>query len=452
MKIIIVGAGRIGTNLAKSLADENNEIYLIERNEDVARKAMEKLDVKVITGNGSDPDVLKRAQVVDAELVLALTTSDETNLVVCALAALFGAKRRLARVRNTALSTTLEEFGYRQFSIDEIINPELVAAEAIVNIIQSPGSNEVADFAQGKILLRGFDIPEGSPLCQYQIGDLREEDFPWPFLIVSIVRNRTVIIPKGDTHIEAGDLIYVLLPQPSLAEFLTFVNPQVTMPTKVVIYGATMTGQHVAAALAQKVRDIIIIEEDENLAAEVAGKLTSVRVIHGSASETDILTECGIEAADVFIATSDNDHSNLISSVLAKDKGAKRTIIMTQQPDYMSIVNALDIDAIINPHYLAVKQILHLVRGEGIQAVTKLLECDAEAIELVPQAGSAVTKDKISRLKFPKNAIIGAIDTGSEVVLANGDTQIQEGQKVIVFCHGSAVAKMQSFFMNKHLL
>lgn len=449
MRIIIIGAGRIGTNLAKSLAQENNEVYLIEKDERVARKNVEKLDVKVIIGNGADPSVLQKAHVSEAELVLAVSPSDEINLVVCSLAGLFGAKRRIARVRNASLSEALSKFGYDQFKINEIINPELVAAHAIRKLVETPGASEVADFAEGKILLRAFDISTGSPLCGAKIEEFRDEDFPWPFLIISVVRNQAVIIPKGDTAIEAGDHIYVLLPPSSLGEFLTFVNPEVKLPKKVVIYGATIIGTCVAKALTGKVSDILLIEEDSAIAEEAAGDLEGVRIINGSASDQDILTECGIEATDIFIATSKSDHANLVSSMLAKKRGAKTTIITTQQQDYIPLVDALDIDAVINPHYLAVEQILHLVRGKGISSVTKLLEGETEALEFVPEEGSPVTKGPLKTIKFPKNSIIGAVYSGKGVVLASGDVQINAGEKVIVFCHETAVKKLQNLFTRK---
>ena len=449
MKVIIVGAGRIGVSLAKSLAKENNEVYLIERNEKVARQGGEKLDVKIIVGNGADPDILKRAQVKEAELVLAVSTSDETNLVVCSLAGLFGAKRCIARVRNTSLGESLGKAGYSQFKIDEIINPELVAAQAIRKIVETPGASEVSDFADGKILLRAFDISKSSPLCGTKIEDFRDEDFPWPFLIVSIVRDSAVIIPKGDTIIEQDDHMYVLLPKLSLGEFLIFVNPDVKLAKKIVISGATITGMHVAKGLAKKVPDLLLIEENPEIASDVAGALEDVRIINGSASEKDILMECGIEVADVFIATTNDDHSNLISSVLAKKMGAKVAIITTQQQDFMTIANDLNIDAIISPHYLAVQQILRLVRGREVSAVTKLLEGEAEALEFVPQEGSPITKGKLKDIKFPKNAIIGAVYSEEEVVLASGDVKINAGEKVIVFCHEASVKKLQAFFTHK---
>lgn len=451
MKIIIIGAGRIGTSLAKFLAEEDHEVYLIEQDEAIGQKISEKLDVKVIIGSGADPETLKKANVEVADLVLAVTTSDETNLIVCSLAGLFGAKRRIARVRNIALNDTLQEFGYKLFNVNETIHPELVAAKAIIKMIETPGANEVADFADGKILLRAFDIATNSPLCGMRMDEFRDEDFPWPFLIVSIIRNAAVLIPKGDTIVEAADKIYALLPAPSLAEFLTFVNPNVKVPKKIIIYGATITGKYVAKSLKDKIRNIIILEEDEKTAKDTADEIASATVINGSASENDILTEAGIEVTDVFVAATNNDQSNLISSVLAKKMGAKATIIISQQADYMSIVDALDIDGIVNPYTLAVEQILHLVRGKGIGSVTKLLGEEAEALEFVPEKGSPVTKDCLKNIKFPKNSIVGAICRENEVELAKGDTRINEGEKVIVFCHESATKKIQALFTHNRL-
>lgn len=446
MKIIIVGAGTIGINLAKSLTEEKHEVYLIERHGETARRVDEKLDVKVVAGNGADPNTLKKVFVSEADLVIAVTLSDETNLVVCALAASLGAKRRIARVRNTALSKILGEMGREKFSINEIINPELVAARDIVKTIKTPGAREVADFAEGRMLLRSFEIPATSPLCGLKTEELKDEDFPWPFLIIAIIRKDSVIIPKGNTSVEAADCIYVLLPAPSLGEFLSFVNPEIRKPKKVVIYGASDTGERVARTLSDYVRDIILVEEDPQKAKDAAGRLESTRIIQGSAAETDILTECGIEAVDVFIAASNNDHSNLVSAVLAKKMGAKTTIITTQHPDYMSIVDALDIDVIINPRFLAVDQILRLVRGKVISSVTKLLECETEALELIPEAGSPVTKALIKDIRFPKNSIVGAVCREEEVLLADGNTQIKEGDRVIVFCQETAVKKLQGLF------
>lgn len=446
MKIIIVGAGRVGTNLSISLAAEDNEVYLVEADKTVGQKLAEKLDVKVVVGNGADPDTLKKANVEEADLVLAVTSSDETNLVVCSFAAFFGAKRRIARVRNTALSTTLSEIGYKQFSINEIINPELLAADSILKTIETPGASEVADFSLGKILLRGFDIPINSPLAGARLEDFSDENFPWPFLIISILRNGKVFIPKGDSEILAGDHIYTLLPNASLAEFLTFVDPGTRRPKKVVVYGATITGVQVVKLLTKKIKDIVLIEEDEDLAREVAGEVPEIRVIKGTGYEADILTESGVEAADAFVAATNNDHSNLISAVLAKKMGAKVTIITTQQPEYLSIINEMDISAIVNPHFLAVKQILHLARGRTISSVTKLVECDGEALELIAEEGSPITLAPLKDIRFPKDCIVGAVDSLGEAVLASGETRIKPKDKAIVFCMESAIKPLQKLF------
>jgi len=450
MKIIIVGAGRIGFNLAKALSEENHEVYLIESHEEVARKADEKLDVKVILGDGADPETLEKANASDADLVIAVTISDEVNLIVCSLASFCGSRRQIARVRNTALSDKINgKGGQSHFNIDETINPEEVAAEAIIKFIDAPGSREVGDFADGRILLRSFNIPDNSPLCGLKILDFNNEDFPWPFLIIAISREKMAVIPKGETVIKKGDRIYVLLLEKSLAEFLMFVDPANKKPSKIIIYGSTQTGDHVAKILSPKVRDLILLEENAQKAQEVAEKLKDVRIIKGSASERDILTECGIEVADVFIAATKSDKSNLISAVLAKKMGAKTTIIITQQPDYSAIVDALGIDVVINPHLLAAEQILRHVRGKGIHCLTKLLECDAEALEFITEEGAPITKAPLKDINFPKNSIVGAVCRETEGELAKGETQIKAGERVIVFCQDSAAKKLQSLFTCK---
>lgn len=446
MVIVIVGAGRIGRNLSKSLSSEDHEVYLVENNPDRIQKYIDKLDVKMIKGSGSDPNTLKKANVSNADLILAVTTSDEVNLIVCSLAEYYGAKRCIARVRETALRDTLVESGFHKFGVDDVINPELVAAETIAKTVQTPGATEVADFADGKVLLRGFDVKKNSPLNGVSVVDFSDEDFPWPFLVVSVVRGDTIIIPRGDTVIEENDHIYVMLPTYSLAEFLTFVDPETKMPRKVIIYGATFTGLHVAKKLSGKIKNLVIIEEDPDIAAQTAEEIDYAVVINGAASDREILTESGIDVADVFIATADNDHDNIISSVLAKNMGAKKTIIMTQEPDYLSIANTLVIDAIINPHYLAAEHILQLVRGKNITSIVKLTESDTEALELVAEEGSYITKDALKNIRFPKTAIVGAVCSTEELHLANGDTHIKPGERVIVFCEAGAQKKVQKLF------
>jgi trk system potassium uptake protein TrkA len=451
MKLVICGAGVIGSNLGRYLAEEGHEVNLIEQDEKAARQAGEKLDVRVLVGSASNPSTLELAGIAESDMVVAVTDSDLSNLAICALAAAYGTKRRIARVRSMGLNDVIHRFGLAHFHLDEIINPDEVAAQAIVKVLAAPGSREVADFADDKVLLRSFVIPPGSPLIGVRLEDLKARDFPWPFLVVAINRSGLVIIPGGDDAVDAGDRIYVMLPKPSLPEFLTFVHPEVKLPRKVIVYGATNTGVSLSMSLVDRVAEVILLEEDRKLAEKVAGTLSRVRVISGSAAEADILHECGIEATDAFIAVSGSDHSNLVSAVLAKKMGAKTTVITTNQPEYVGIVGALDIDAVINPRLLATDQILRLVRGGRISTVATLPECKAEVLELIPEPDSPVTKKPIRDLKLPKKCIIGAVHRGSEVVLASGETHIHAGEQVVVFCDEEAVAALQKFFSRKKI-
>jgi len=451
-KLVVCGAGVIGSNLAKYLAEEGHEVTLIEQKESVAARAAEKLDVQVTVGSAFDPHVLERAGVAESDMVIAVTNSDVANLVICSLAAAYGARKMIARVRDMALSELVERYGHDHFHVDEIINPDEVAAQTIVKVMEAPGSREVADFAGGKILLRSFNVPEESLLVGERLGNLRESDFPWPFVMVGINRGGRISIPRGDDVLEAHDRIYVLLPKPSLAEFLTFVYPGVRLPKKVIIYGATNTGTSLAKILSEKIPDVVLLEENRIKAEKVAGELNDVRVISGLASEADILRECGVESADAYIAVSGSDHHNLISAVLAKQMGAKATLITTHQPDYTPIVTGLGIDAFINPRLLATDQIVRLVRGDRISHVATLPEVKAEVLELIAEPGSPITRKPLKDLKFPKNSIVGAISRDDEVVLASGDSHVQAGEPVVVFCHENAVAQIEKLFTKRKLL
>ena len=278
---------------------------------------------------------------------------------------------------------------------------------------------------------------------------LKDNDFPWPFLIVAAMRQGEVIFAKGDTTLQKGDRIYVLLPKASAAEFLTFVRPDVRACKKVVICGATKIGELLAERLSEEMSNVVLIEQNYAKAEAVAAELKSVRVICGSASEIDILRECGAEATDVFIAVSKKDEENLVSAMLAKKMGAKTTFITTDAPDYMSIVDAMDIDAVFNARFLAVDQILKYVRGQTFHAVSSFAECDAEALELIPEEGAPITKTTLKEIKFPNDSIVGATFRDNEVVLASGDLQIKAGEKVIVFCREAALKKLQKLFVKK---
>ena len=219
MRIVIVGAGVIGGSLARYLSEEKHEVFVVEKREERARKIDEKFDVKVVTGDGADPDVLLSAGLNDADLVLAVTASDETNLLVCSVASAYQVPQRIARIRKRSLRRVVQATGYTHFSVDEVVFPEDLACDDILMAIESPGVREIADFAKGKVYLQAFDVLSGSPLCGSKIGDLRQEDFPWPFVVIAIVRDAQALIPKGETVISECDRIYVMLPASSSCEF-----------------------------------------------------------------------------------------------------------------------------------------------------------------------------------------------------------------------------------------
>ncbi|MBN2720202.1 MAG: Trk system potassium transporter TrkA, partial [Proteobacteria bacterium] len=435
-----------------SLSEEGHDVTLIEQKDSIADRAREKVDARVLVGSAFDPAILESSGVVGADMVIAVTNSDVINLSICSLASVYGAKRKIARVRDMALTEVVEKFGRAHFYVDEIINPDEFAAQTIIKVVEAPGSREVADFSEGRILLRSFDIPPNSPLVGVTLGTLGDLDLPWPFLVVAIHRGEDVVIPRGENAVESGDRIYVLLPKSSLAEFLTYIHPSVRLPRKVIVYGATGTGMSLARGLVPKVKEVVFLEENRARAEKAAGELNGIRVIHGMPSDADILRECGVEATDIYIAVSSNDHHNLISAVLAKQMGAKGTVIVAHQPEYASIAGGLGIDSFINPRLLATDQILRMIHGTRVCQLASLPECKSQVLEFVPAPGSAITKGPIRDVRFPKNAIVGAVNRGSEVILAKGNTQVQQGDSVVVFCKADALKKLEKLFTGKNPL
>jgi len=453
LKLIICGAGVIGSNLARSLAEEGHDVTLIEQKDSVADRAREKVDARVLVGSAFDPAILESAGAAGADMVIAVTNSDVINLSICSLASAYGAKRKIARVRDMALTGIVEKFGRAHFHVDEIINPDEFAAQTIIKVVEAPGSREVADFSEGRILLRSFDIPTNSPLVGVTLGTLGDLDLPWPFLVVAIHRGEEdVIIPRGENTVESGDRLYVLLPKTSLAEFLTYIHPSVRLPRKVIVYGATGTGMSLVRGLALMVKEVVFLEENRVRAEKAAGELSGIRVIHGMPSDADILRECGVEATDIYIAVSANDHHNLISAVLAKQMGAKGTVIVAHQPEYASIVGGLGIDSFINPRLLATDQILRMIHGSSVCQLASLPECQSQVLEFIPAPGSPITLAPLREVKFPRNAIVGAVNRNSEVILAKGNTQVQPGDSVVVFCKDEALRKLEKLFAGKHTL
>jgi len=450
MKILIAGAGIVGANLAEQLSIEGHEISLVDNDPEVLRPLTDKLDVLTVQGSASSPSTLKRAGIDSAEMVIAVTRSDEVNMIVCALAAAKGVPVKIARVRNEELTGDDPLFNPKDFGIDRAINPEKIAVEYIMKYIDTPGATDVADFAGGRVLMRGFMVSEDMPIANCQLFDLRAMEASKGVLIVGIYREGALSIPnKGNVVIRPGDNIFAVMARESLEPFLTLLNRQRGETRKLVIYGATLTGVTLAAQMEQQVDNIVIIENDAARARQASQKLAATLVVHGEGTDTDTLREAGVSAADYFVAVSEDNEDNLMASLLAKKEGARRAIVLTTEPRYISVLKSIGLEVVINPRLITAGIILQHVRKGRVLSAIPIRDSEAEVLELEAVAGTKGVGRPLHKVykKFVGGSIIGAITRNGELIIPDGNSVIQPGDNVIVFALPDAISDVEHLFV-----
>lgn len=449
MKILIVGAGAVGFNLARQLSKEGHDISVVERDIDLVKRIAEKLDVFVASGSASSPAILEKAGIKNADMVLAVTDSDEINMVVCMLSHSYGVKTKIARIRNPEFTDEQFILHQNEFHIDHIVNPEKITINSILNIIGTPGSIYVADFTAGDILLRGFSVPDDAPIAGKKLSELREIESTDSFLIVAIQRNEEMLIPTGETKLMPNDNIFVLVAKEALPYFLPMVNRRADEVEKVIIYGVNRASLELAKKLEEQKIGVTIIEPDKEKTQQAATVLDKTIVLQGSALDIDLLKEASIDIADFFVALSENEQDNILSSLLAKRLGAKKAIVLTADPVFVPIINSLGMDIVINPRLITVGSILqHIRRGHAL-SVVKFHNSEAEAMELVAEKDSKIVGKSLREISFPQGSILGAIVREGVMQIPTGNTRINPGESVIVFALPNAIEKVQSLFSGK---
>ncbi len=446
MKILIVGAGAVGFNLARQLSSEGHDISLVEKDPHAARRISEKLDVLLITGSGSTPSVLESARVKEAEVVLAVTDSDEANLSVCLLAHWYGVSKKIARLRNEEYTKT-GFFKQHQFFIDHIVNPDFITVDSIMKVIETPGANYVADFAEANILFRGFHVPPDAPIVGRKLQELKEFGSTDSFLIVAVKRKDEMFIPLGQTQVEPEDTVFLLVARAGLPFLLPIVNRRAMETQRVIIYGASRVGVQLAQLLEKRVKMVVLVEPDEDKAQLAASRLTEATILHGQATETEILKEVTSEHVDFFVGAADDEESNILSCLLAKKQYAKKTIVITKDPDYVPIFGSIGMDVVINPRLFTVSSILqHIIRGPILSMVKLFDKSEAEAIEMEIEKESKMANKPLKQIHFPKGSILGTIIRKGEMILPHGDFVVFPGDRAIVFTMPHVREKVQSLF------
>ncbi len=451
MRILIVGAGIVGFNLAEELSQEGHDIAIIDTDADRIKSIADKLDVLSVNGNACLPSVLDKARIRKAEMVIAVTEKDEVNLMVSFLAYKFNVKKRFARLRHSEFTSEEKIFEPGELYVDHAINPGQIVIDSILMILKTPGAVNVAEFANGEILLRGFDVDENAPIANKTIKELRAVSELNSFLVVAIVQNGSLVIPKDEDILHVGDKIYLLVDKELLPLVLPMLNRKVDEVQKIVIYGANRVSVNLAKKLEKFIPDLTLIEPDIERANYAADTLSNAMILHGNGTDIDLYNDINIQDADFFLSLSDDDESNILSALLAKKYGAKRVVVITNDPDYLPILDSIGMDVTINPRLISVSAILRHVRRGQVVNVHKLMEGEAEVIEIHVSEDSKVANQKINKLKIPQDALVGAILRNGEMVVPNGDTIIKGGDSVILVTMPHSIDKVEKIFAGKHL-
>lgn len=436
MKIIILGAGQVGTSVAENLAMEDNDITIVDQNGDLLTGLEDRLDLRTIQGHAAHPDVLKQAGAEDADMILAVTNSDETNMVACLVAyTLFRTPTKIARVRSQGFITYPELFGNGILPVDLLISPEQLVTDYIMRLIEYPGALQVLDFAGGKIRLVAVRAYHGGPMVGNRLKTLYDHMPNVDARVAAIYRKGQAIQPEGDTVIEVDDEVFFIAAVENIRAVMSELRKMERPFRRVIIAGGGNIGRRLALEL-QKDYQVKIIDRGKQRAKLLAEELDSCIVLHGDGADEGLLIEENIEETDVFCAVTNDDEANILSAMLAKRLGARKVMSLINRPSYVDLVQSGPIDIAISPQHATIGSLLAYVRRGDVEVVHSLRRGAAEAIQAVAHGDSASSKvvgKAIEQIKLPKGASIGAILRGEEVLIAHHDTVIESEDHVIMF-------------------
>lgn len=449
MKIIIVGAGKVGFILAQMLSNDDHDVTIVDRNPARVETVEERLDVNAILGSCTSTDVLMRAGVKDADMLLAVTERDELNIVSCFIAKSYGVHSAIARVRSPEFASLDPETVKNALGIDLMINPERIAADQICRVLDYPDATDVDYYNEGRVVLMEFKINAKTSVKDKLLREIKTD---FHYLIVGIIRKGEMIIPNGNVMIKEGDRVYLFCPIEYIPEVEEDFGQRRKKVRNVVIAGGDTISYYLASELEKRNMNIKIFEEDLDKCKQLADSLNDSLIIHGDASDIQLLRDENIEEADAFISVTDEDNFNILSAVIAKELGATLTIVQLKMSDYMPVADSIGIDRSISPRILAAGSILKFFHNSNVLSLDLIGDTDAQVMEIMAPMHSEILDVPLFKLDFPKNAILGTIVRGSEVIIPRGSDVILPGDKLLVITLSHSSKRVEKFFEENHKL
>lgn len=451
MKVIICGAGQVGSGIAERLAAEGNDISIIDADVELVERANDVLEVRALRGNAAHPDVLERAGAREADMLIAVTLHDEVNMVACQVGhTLFDIPTKIARVRaQSYLSEPWSKlFSRDSMAIDFIISPEIEVGNMVMRRLETPGAFETASFGEGRITLLGISCNADCPLVDTPLSQLSDLFPDLPATIVSIVRDDRLLVPHAVDEIHEGDGVYVVTPSDQTSRILQVFGHEEMQARRIVIAGGGNIGFYLAKAFetADPNQRLKVIELDHDRATEIAEQLQSSVVLNGSALDEDLLREADISTADTLVAVTNDDQVNLLTSALAKQLGCTSSFCLINSPNYLSMVKSLNIDAYINPRAITVSRVLQHVRRGRIRGVHSVQNGAGEVLEAEILDTAPIVGQKLREIEIGDGVRFGCILRNNETVIPRGETELHVKDRIVLFSRADRVRDVEQMF------
>ena len=450
MKIVIVGAGEVGFHIASRLALEKKDVVVIDNNAGALHRVFETLDVQTVHGSGSSPSVLEGAGIKGADILLAVTSSDEINLVASIFTNILSpATIKLARIRSEEYLLYNDLLKHNPYNIDVIIHPEVEAVRAVEKILSVPGAVDVGEFADGRIKLIGVRLEADCPVAGTRLADLKHKTRKKKILVAAIIRNEKLIIPSGDDQILEQDLIYFISEEKELKTALKIFGKRAEPFKRVLIVGGGKLGLKLAKALEGHSIYTKLIEKDPDRCSELAEHLDKVIVLQGDGSDQDLLQEENVQDMDVVATLTGDDENNILISLLAKRMGARKALTRISKFSYFPLVSAIGLEHVVNPRFAAIDTILQYVRRGKVLSAKALKGEEAEVLEAIALESSDIVRKPLKLIPFPKGALVVAIIRGDEVIIPTGDSVILPQDRIIIFSTRQGIPQVEKALMVK---
>jgi len=450
VKAIVIGAGEVGFHIANHMTLEKMDVVVIDVDPQALAKVSDHIDVKTVLGSGSSPVILKEAGLKGAELVLAVTNSDEVNLVACMMVDLLSPEtKKLARLRKADLDDYHNHFHQCAPHIDTIINPEIEVVKTISRLLQVAGATEVNEFAGGAIKLVGIKLDEATGLVGTILADIQSETGKRTPLVAAIIRDEKLIIPRGSDHLEAGDEIYIVEKEERLLETLLLFGKAPMPVRRLMIVGGGSIGLRLATSLEKSAIQTKIIEKDAGRCEKLAAILDKATVIHGDGSDQALLKEENIHDTDIAIMLTNDEETNILASLLAKRMGAKKAITKISRFSYFPLVASVGIEKVVSPRLSAINSILQHIRQGKVLSAISLRGEQAEVIEAEVTDSSSIANHALKSISFPKGVLVTGILHKDSVSIPSGESVIYPGDRIVIFARKEAISKLEKLLSVK---